>query len=75
MHSTLQEKLQSCPKLPSPPTIAIQILQLANEPEIDLKNLTKMLSCDPALACKILKIANSPIYAYSRKVDNLTKGT
>ncbi|MDH3769536.1 MAG: GGDEF domain-containing protein [Nitrospirota bacterium] len=71
MNSTLQEKLQSCPNLPSPPTIAVQILQLANEPEIDLKNLTKMLSCDPALACKILKMANSPIYAYSRKVDNL----
>jgi diguanylate cyclase (GGDEF)-like protein len=71
MTPELQEKLKSCPNLPSPPTIAIQIIQLANEPESDFKKIIQLLTCDPALASKILRIANSPIYPYVKKVENL----
>ena len=71
MTPELEEKLKSCPNLPSPPTIAIQIIQLANEPETDFKKIIKLLTCDPALASKILRIANSPIYPYVKKVENL----
>jgi len=71
MTPELEEKLQSCPNLPSPPTVAMQIIQLANEPESDFKQIIQLLSCDPALASKILRIANSPIYPYVKKVENL----
>jgi len=71
MTPELQEKLKSCPNLPSPPTIAIQIIQLANKPESDFKKIIQLLTYDPALASKILRIANSPIYPYVKKVENL----
>ncbi len=71
MTPELQAKLKSCPNLPSPPTIAIQIIQFANEPESDFKKIIQLLTCDPALASKILRIANSPIYPYVKKVENL----
>ena len=71
MTPELKEKLQSCPNLPSPPTIALQIIELANDPEIDFKKIIQLLNCDPALASKILRIANSPLYPYVKKVENL----
>jgi diguanylate cyclase (GGDEF)-like protein len=71
MNPELEAKLQSCPSLPSPTPIAVQIITLANEPEIDLPRFIKILNCDPALASKILKIANSPLYPYSKKIENL----
>ncbi len=71
MTPELQEKLQSCPNLPSPPAIAIQIIQLANEPEVDLDRIIHLLSCDPALSSKILRVANSPLYPYSKKIESL----
>lgn len=71
MTPEIQEKLKSCPNLPSPPTIAIQIIQLANEPKSDFKKIIQLLTCDPALASKILRMANSPLYPYVKKVENL----
>jgi len=71
MTPELQEKLKACPNLPSPPTIAVQIIKLANDPESDFKKIIQVLTCDPALASKILRIANSPIYPYVKKVENL----
>ena len=71
MTPEIEAKLKACPNLPSPPAIAVKILKLANEPEINIKSLTKVLNCDPALASRILKTANSPLYPYSKKVENL----
>ncbi len=71
MNPELEAKLKACPNLPSPPTVAVQIIELANEPEMDFKRIIQALNCDPALASKILRIANSPLYAYAKKVENL----
>ena len=71
MTPELEKKLQSCPSLPSPTNVAIQIIKLANEPEVDIDRIIKILHCDPALASKILRIANSPLYPYSKKIENL----
>ncbi|GJL68468.1 MAG: hypothetical protein NPIRA06_11030 [Nitrospirales bacterium] len=71
MTPELEKKLQSCPSLPSPTNVAIQIINLANEPEADIDRIIKILHCDPALASKILRTANSPLYPYSKKIENL----
>ncbi len=71
MTPELEAKLQACPNLPSPPTIAVQIISLANDPEINFKRVIQVVNCDPALASKILRIANSPLYPYGKKVENL----
>ncbi len=71
MTPELEAKLKACPNLPSPSTVAIQIIQLANEPESDFKKIIRLLTCDPALSSKILRVANSPVYPYTKKVENL----
>lgn len=67
MTPELEKKLQDCPSLPSPASIAVQIINLANESEIDIQRFISILSCDPALASKILRIANSPLYPLFQK--------
>lgn len=71
MTPELEKKLQSCPSLPSPTPVAVRIITLANEPEVDIDRIIKILHCDPALASKILRTANSPLYPYSKKIENL----
>jgi diguanylate cyclase (GGDEF)-like protein len=71
MNPELEKKFHACSSLPSPTPVAVQIISLANEPEIDLQQLIDILNCDPALASKILRIANSPLYPYSKKIENL----
>lgn len=69
----LQSRLQSCPTLPSPPKVAMQILELIKDPDLKIEQVIKTISKDPALFIKILRMANSAHYSYQHKVDNIEK--
>jgi diguanylate cyclase (GGDEF)-like protein len=56
---------------PSPPGVAAHIIELAQDPEIEMGKVAKALSMDSALSSKVLRIANSPLYAQRRKSENL----
>jgi HD-like signal output (HDOD) protein len=51
--------------------VATHIIQLAQDPDIEMGKVAKALSMDSALSTKILRIANSPLYAQRRKSENL----
>ncbi len=67
----LVKRLEMCTTLPSPPSVATRIIELGQDPDVDLGEVAKVVSMDPALASKILRIANSPLYARRRKTNNL----
>jgi len=71
MTPELEAQLKACKSLPTPPGVATQIVQLANDPEADMNRISKVLAMDPAITTKILRIANSPMYAQQRKTENL----
>ena len=60
-------------KLPSPPAIAVRILEAVSEEETSYEALGKIISTDPALSAKILQVANSSFYALPSKVDNIQR--
>ena len=60
-------------KLPSLPTVAIRILEAVKDEDTSFKELSKIISTDPALVAKTLKIANSSLYARNQKIDSLDK--
>nr|ADI18756.1 predicted signal transduction protein [uncultured gamma proteobacterium HF4000_36I10] len=57
--------------LPTMPGVAIKIIDLLNEDEVDVDALSRTIQRDPALAAKMLRVANSPIYGSSRGVESL----
>ncbi|MEX0829389.1 MAG: GGDEF domain-containing protein [Nitrospirales bacterium] len=67
----LERKLKTCRSLPSPPAYALRIIDLVNDPELDIDQAVKVFSLDPVIVSKILRIANSPLYANQRKIDTL----
>ena len=69
----LLAKLEQYPDLPSPPHIAAQIIELLKDPEADFKELMDSIAQDPALVAKILKTANSAMYARRREVTNMAQ--
>lgn len=62
------EKIQNLPTLPK---VAVRILEIASDPETSVKELSGAINQDPALASRVLKVANSPFYGMSRQVDSL----
>lgn len=71
MNSDLEARLSQCRNLPTLPGAALRLVELAQDPDADMIAAAEVLARDPALAAKILRVANSSLYATNRKVENL----
>ena len=75
MHPDLESSLLHCRNLPSPPAIALQIIELAQDPDVDLGAAASVIAMDPALSARLMRVANSPLYAGRRRVETLAQAT
>ncbi len=73
MRAELEAKLSCCRDLPSPPGVALRILALAQDPEVVMATAADTIGLDAALSARMLRIANSPLYASRRRVENLSQ--
>ncbi|MCY2953754.1 MAG: GGDEF domain-containing protein [Planctomycetota bacterium] len=65
MNEQLANKIRQCPSLPSLPAIALQVIELAQDVNVDIAEIARIISKDPALSSKILRTVNSSFYARS----------
>lgn len=73
--ATIQDFFDEKIKLPSPPAIALKILEAVRNDENSFDELAQIISADPALTVRILKIANSSLYGFPNPVDSLSQAT
>jgi len=71
--SSIESLLKGDIQLPSPPAVAIRILESVKKDDAGYDELAGIISSDPALAAKILKVANSSAYALPQKVESIQK--
>ncbi|MEJ2686206.1 MAG: GGDEF domain-containing protein [Gammaproteobacteria bacterium] len=67
----LQDRLRHCQALPSLSTVALRVIELANDPGAEFGEVAGCISHDPALATKVLRVANSPLYGNRRKATTV----
>lgn len=54
--------------LPAVPNISVKVLNMLNDPYVNLKKLEELIMADQSLSAKILRIANSAFYGLRRRV-------
>ncbi len=69
MKEEIAKRLELCSNLPSLPVAAARILELARDTSAGLDQVADVVRMDPALAAKVLRMANSPLYARRRKCE------
>lgn len=57
--------------LPGIPIVASKVMVAAADPATGADDLREIIECDPALAARILKVANSSLYSFSRSIETL----
>jgi HD-like signal output (HDOD) protein len=67
----LLDRILKNPRIPSPPTLALQIFQKTGQEDCNVKEISELLAHDPGLCAKILKTLNSAIYGRSRNVTSV----
>jgi two-component system, cell cycle response regulator len=64
-------RIRNCHNLPSIPAIALRVLELCQHSNLDLSEIARVVSQDPALCAKILRTVNSALYANAHAVSSL----
>lgn len=71
----LPDALARAQNLPTLPAVALEILALARDDETELSDYVALLERDPALAARILRVANSPQFSMGQPVSTLDRAT
>jgi len=73
MNEQLLSRIRQCPTLPSLPTIAMDVLELAQREEVDISEIARTISKDPALSGKILRTVNSSFYGRIQSISQVSQ--
>ncbi len=57
--------------LPTLPTVVAKMIELVDNPRTSASSLARLISTDQALTARILKLANSAYYGYSREISTV----
>ena len=65
------ERLESIQSIPTMPAIAVHAMEATRNPNSSMKDIAKIISMDPPLAARVLKVVNSAYYGLSQSVGSL----
>jgi diguanylate cyclase (GGDEF)-like protein len=60
-------------RMPTNPEVATRIIQLVDSPDSGLTDFAKVIQTDPALAVRLLRMANSPMFAQRERVTRIER--
>lgn len=67
----LNQVIGNIRNLPTPPIVFEQIQKKINNPNVSVKEIAAILSEDPAMSLKILKLTNSAFYGLAQEIDSV----
>lgn len=70
---TLSEIVSRTRSLYSLPVVAVEVIQLTSNLQVDARELKECIERDPALTAKILRVVNSSLFGLSREVSDLNQ--
>ncbi len=62
---------QGIKDLPTFPIVALKLLKLTNDEHTTIADLEKIIETDPSIMTRVLKMANSPVYALRHSVSSV----
>jgi putative nucleotidyltransferase with HDIG domain len=73
MPLTAQSLVDDVGELVSLPEVVLRINEMVNDEHANAADIGRVISQDPGLATRLLKIANSPMYGSMRQIDSINR--
>lgn len=73
--ASLEQIVRKVRDMPSLPDTMMQIIGLTEDPESTVKDLEEVILKDQTLTSKVLQLANSTHYGYSRRISTISEAT
>ena len=65
------DQIWSSTTLPTLPAVAIRLVELTRDPEVDFREIVDVIKTDPAIAARLLKAVNSSYFGLRNEVTSL----
>lgn len=72
-HQLLEKLYSRIDQLPTLPAVLPKLLELTEDPNSSAAEITSTISLDPALTAKVLTVANSAYYGFSKTIASLDR--
>jgi HD-like signal output (HDOD) protein len=69
----LKALVENIEDLPTLPAVVTRIVGMVEDPNTSAEDVNEVISQDPALTAKILKLVNSAFYGFSRRISTVTE--
>lgn len=73
MLDTARQMVASIEDLPTIPAVATQVLQLLNNPDVDVDEVADLMLTDQVMTVRVMKMVNSPVYRPSQEITSLKR--
>jgi eukaryotic-like serine/threonine-protein kinase len=67
------DRILNDPRLPTPPAVAMQIVQATSRADCEVKDIVELLASDPVICGQVLKVINSCVYGLTRAVTSIDR--
>ncbi len=69
----LKQLVSQVDELPTLPTVVTRLVTLVEESDTSARDLNAVITQDPSLTAKVLKLVNSAFYGFSREISTVTE--
>lgn len=73
MAASVDEVLEGIENLVSLPAACVRINEMVENPRCSADDMGRVINQDPALAARLLRVANSPLYGVAGKIDTVSR--
>lgn len=73
MSASPEEIVKTLKNLVSLPEVCARVQTMIDDPDSSIEKIGKVISQDPALATRLLGIANSSLYGFAHKIDTISR--
>lgn len=73
MKSLKLDEFKTLDGLPSLPFQILKVLDAVSQGTVDNYNIINIIQNDPPMACRILRVANAPLYSFTAKISSLSQ--
>jgi len=69
----LKSLLEAGHRMGTLPTLFHRLVEIVNAPDISADDIAAIISVDPALTARLLRLVNSPFYGFTAKIDTISR--
>jgi HD-like signal output (HDOD) protein len=69
----MRSLIESSQRMGTLPVVFHRLVETINDPDASSEKISSIVAMDPALAAKLLRLVNSPFYAFASRIDSISR--